>query len=100
MDEATANIDQKTDSIIQSVIKHKLKGTTVVTIAHRLITIIQYHKIIVLEYGKKVEEGSPLELIEAGGFFCELVEEGGQDFKEKMIRAAKNWELDPAMLFK
>jgi len=39
MDEATANIDQKTDSVIQSLIKEKLKETTVVTIAHRLITI-------------------------------------------------------------
>lgn len=40
MDEATANIDQKTDSVIQNLIKNTLKNTTVVTIAHRLITII------------------------------------------------------------
>lgn len=53
MDEATANIDQKTDSVIQSLIKEKLKQTTVVTIAHRLITICQYDKIIVLDSGKK-----------------------------------------------
>jgi len=54
MDEATANIDQKTDSIIQHLIKNKLTKTTVVTIAHRLTTVCQYDKVIVLEDGKKV----------------------------------------------
>jgi ATP-binding cassette subfamily C (CFTR/MRP) protein 4 len=63
MDEATANIDQKTDSIIQSLIKEKLKGTTVVTIAHRLITICQYDKLIILDEGKKSQEGSILQLL-------------------------------------
>lgn len=77
MDEATANIDQKTDSIIQSIIKNHLNNTTVITIAHRLITIIQYDKLIILENGKKVEEGTPSELIESRGYFCDLVDEGG-----------------------
>lgn len=54
MDEATANIDQKTDAIIQHLIKSDLKDTTVVTIAHRLTTVCQYDKVIVLEDGKKV----------------------------------------------
>lgn len=95
MDEATANIDQKTDSIIQDLIKNHLKETTVITIAHRLITIIQYDKLIVLRDGKKVEEGSPKSLIEKGGYFCELVEEGGEEFKKKMIYLAEHREVDP-----
>ena len=99
MDEATANIDQKTDAIIQNVIKNELDNTTVITIAHRLITIIQYDKLFIFEKGKKVEEGSPLELIESGGFFCNLVNEGGEDFRKKMIFAAKNRDVDPAVLF-
>ena len=99
MDEATANIDQKTDSIIQNVIKNELNDTTVVTIAHRLITIIQYDKLFIFENGKKVEEGSPLELIESGGFFSSLVSEGGEDFRRNMIFAAKNRDVDPAGLF-
>lgn len=99
MDEATSNIDQKTDSIIQRLIKEELKGVTVVTIAHRLITIIQYDKIVLLENGKKIEEGSPLELIESGGMFCKLVEEGGAQFKENMIYCATHKEVDPAEIF-
>lgn len=99
MDEATSNIDQKTDSIIQKLIKDELKGVTVVTIAHRLITIVQYDKIVVLEKGKKVEDGSPLELIESGGMFCKLVEEGGSQFKENMIYCATHKEVNPAEVF-
>lgn len=99
MDEATANIDQRTDAVIQKVIKNCLPNTSVITIAHRLITIIQYDKLLIFEKGKKIEEGSPLELINKGGYFCGLVEEGGEDFKKKMIYAAENREIDPATLF-
>lgn len=84
MDEATANIDQKTDSVIQNLIKNTLKETTVVTIAHRLITIIQYDKIIILEQGKKVEEGSPADLLDLeGGWFRRLVNESGHGLTGK-----------------
>lgn len=108
MDEATANIDQKTDSVIQNLIKNTLKETTVVTIAHRLITIIQYDKIIILEQGKKVEEGSPAELLDLqGGWFRRLVNESGhgltgksqEEYINKMKKAALDHSLDPANLF-
>lgn len=95
MDEATANIDQKTDSIIQNVIKKHMNETTVITIAHRLITIIQYDKIVVLKDGEKIEEGSPLQLINDNKYFCSLIDEGGEEFKKKMIYCAENKEVDP-----
>lgn len=95
MDEATANIDQKTDAIIQRVIKHNMNNTTVITIAHRLITIVQYDKILILENGTKKEEGSPLELINSHGYFYKLVSEGGAEFEEKMTKLAKDKNLDP-----
>jgi ABC-type multidrug transport system fused ATPase/permease subunit len=47
MDEATANIDEKTDQAVQALIKSEFSDTTVITIAHRLNTIIQYDKILV-----------------------------------------------------
>lgn len=100
MDEATANIDQKTDAVIQKLIKETLKNTTVVTIAHRLITIIQYDKVVILERGRKIEEGRPKNLLEKqDGFFTGLVKEGGEEFYEKMKRAAGDLSLDPAALF-
>jgi ABC-type multidrug transport system fused ATPase/permease subunit len=86
MDEATSNIDEKTDFSIQRVVKNHLNATTVISIAHRIITVIQYDKLIVLKDGCKIEEGTPLELLmDSNSLFCEYVEAGGQEFKEKMI---------------
>ena len=89
MDEATANIDEKTDSLIQEIIKTEFTGSTVITIAHRLNTIIQYDKILFLKLGKMVESGSPWELInDEGSRFRELVMENGQEFFDKMAGLA------------
>ena len=63
MDEATASIDEKTDSLIQKMIRKEFNNTTVITIAHRLNTIIHYDKILVLDYGRIKEYGKPLDLV-------------------------------------
>lgn len=88
MDEATASIDKKTDEIVQKLIKTELKEATVVTIAHRLNTIIQYDKLVVLRKGRKIEEGSPLSLLQDGGSFCQMVEEEGEEFMKRMLLLA------------
>lgn len=89
MDEATANIDEKTDSIIQKVILKKLKGTTVITIAHRLNTIMNYDRILVMENGTLKESGSPKELLSHNdGDFRAMVKDGGEEFFEKMVQIA------------
>ena len=59
LDEATSNVDMKTDAFIQKVIREKFKDTTVITIAHRLNTIADYDKVIVMRKGEIVEIGSP-----------------------------------------
>jgi len=61
LDEATASVDKKTDALIQSTLA-QLKGVTMLTIAHRLDTIIDYDKVAVLDKGKVVEFGNPQEL--------------------------------------
>lgn len=55
MDEATANIDVKTEGKIQNALEHVLKDSTIITIAHRIRTIINYDKILVLDNGKVAE---------------------------------------------
>lgn len=59
LDEATSNVDMMTDSFIQNCIKTKFKDTTVITVAHRLNTIADYDKVIVMDKGEVAEMGSP-----------------------------------------
>ena len=77
MDEATANVDTKTDEFIQNCIKRQFKDATVVTIAHRLSTLADYDRILVVEKGRIAEEGSPYELLLKKGIFYEMVSETG-----------------------
>ena len=63
LDECTANIDIETDRAIQNIIVNELKNSTILTIAHRLLTIIKYDLIIVLEKGELKEFGSPFWLL-------------------------------------
>ena len=81
MDEATANVDYKTDRLIQEVIRHKFKDSTVLTIAHRLNTIMDYDKVLVLDGGRVVEFDNPDVLIRNGGLFAEMVKSHNQSVK-------------------
>ena len=63
MDEATANIDMKTEEKIQNAMKICLNNSTVITIAHRIKTVIHYDKILVLDNGNVVEFDSPNNLL-------------------------------------
>ena len=72
MDEATSSVDYNTEKLIQKTILNNLKGSTIITIAHRIKTIINYDRILVFDKGEVIEEGSPNELIEKKGIFFQL----------------------------
>lgn len=63
LDEATANIDMNTEQKIQALIESQFKDSTMVTIAHRLNTIIQSDRVLVLSYGRIKEFDSPQNLM-------------------------------------
>ena len=91
MDEATASIDTKTDEIIQELLRNEFRNTTIMTIAHRLNTIIQYDKILSLKDGTLVEFDSPTNLLKnEESFFYGLVSQQGPEFLEKMKKLANS----------
>ncbi|XP_036147821.1 multidrug resistance-associated protein 4 [Monomorium pharaonis] len=91
LDEATANIDSHTDSLIQETIRRNFKECTVITIAHRLNTIIDSNRIIVMENGSIVEFGCPYELLhdKPNGYFSQMVEKTGNQMALSLFEQAK-----------
>ncbi|QRW00058.1 ABC transporter transmembrane region [Ceratobasidium sp. AG-Ba] len=78
LDEATAAIDYNTDTAIQNSIRTELNDMTLIIVAHRLQTICDADKIMVLEAGKIIEFDSPAALLQKdGGAFKSLVDESG-----------------------
>ena len=76
MDEATSAVDAETDALIQRTVRVEFRQATVLTIAHRLNTILDADKILVLDAGRMVEYGSPRDLLSRRprGAFREMVE--------------------------
>ncbi|QKX61616.1 uncharacterized protein TRUGW13939_08768 [Talaromyces rugulosus] len=78
LDEATASLDHDTDAAIQATLRISIaQGTTVLTIAHRLHTVADYDKLVVLDGGRVVEDGPVAELLERRAAFWRLCEEAG-----------------------
>lgn len=63
LDEATANVDMETDNLIQKTIRTSFSSSSILTIAHRLNTIADYDKIIVMDDGRVAECDSPFLLL-------------------------------------
>ncbi|XP_053533876.1 multidrug resistance-associated protein 1 isoform X3 [Ictalurus punctatus] len=77
LDEATAAVDVETDELIQSTIRTQFEECTVLTIAHRLNTIMDYTRVLVMERGSITEMDSPANLISQRGLFYSMCQEAG-----------------------
>uniref|UniRef100_A0A4W6BWQ9 ABC-type glutathione-S-conjugate transporter n=1 Tax=Lates calcarifer TaxID=8187 RepID=A0A4W6BWQ9_LATCA len=77
LDEATAAVDLETDTLIQSTIRTQFEDCTVLTIAHRLNTIMDYTRVIVMDRGHISEMDSPTNLIAQRGQFYRMCREAG-----------------------
>ena len=73
LDEATASLDVENETQVQEALSHLLLAKTVIVIAHRMRTVMSADKIVVLDGGRVVEQGSPGELLAANGLFARMV---------------------------
>ena len=91
MDEPTANIDSVTDDNIQRVIKEEFQGITMLTIAHRLNTVIGNDKMMVMDAGKVAEFGSPFELLnKENGRLSKMIGSLGKESANRLRKGAQD----------
>ncbi|XP_051568184.1 ATP-binding cassette sub-family C member 4-like [Myxocyprinus asiaticus] len=90
IDEATANVDPRTDELIQKTIREKFKECTVLTIAHRLNTIVNSDRILVLDAGRIHEYDNPHVLLQnQNGIFYKMVQQTGKAEAASLVQTAK-----------
>ncbi|XP_074156530.1 multidrug resistance-associated protein 1-like isoform X3 [Sminthopsis crassicaudata] len=77
LDESTASVDYETDNLVQSTIQKEFADCTILTIAHRLHSIMDSERILVLDSGRIIEFETPQNLIRQKGLFSEIVRESG-----------------------
>lgn len=92
MDEATANVDMETDELIQKTIRNKFANCTLIMIAHRLNSVMDSDRILVMDAGKCVEFGSPYELLnkkEEPKYFYEMLKNTGKGNFDSLMKLAE-----------
>ena len=84
LDEATASLDAENETLIQSSLSRLIKNKTVIIIAHRMRTVANADKIVVISEGKSDEQGTPSELLKKDGIYAKMV---------KFQTESKSWSI-------
>ena len=84
LDEATASLDVENETKVQEALSRLLAGKTVIVIAHRMRTVMNADKVVVLDDGRVAEQGHPAELMKRDGLFARMV---------RLQRESAEWTL-------
>jgi subfamily B ATP-binding cassette protein MsbA len=86
LDEATSNLDTESERLIEDALGKLLVGRTTLIIAHRLSTVRRADRLVVLDHGRIVEEGSHAELLELGGLYARLYQRQFRDTEPQSMK--------------
>eukprot|EP00550_Attheya_septentrionalis_P002538 CAMPEP_0198285332 /NCGR_PEP_ID=MMETSP1449-20131203/4662_1 /TAXON_ID=420275 /ORGANISM="Attheya septentrionalis, Strain CCMP2084" /LENGTH=1282 /DNA_ID=CAMNT_0043982737 /DNA_START=271 /DNA_END=4119 /DNA_ORIENTATION=+ len=95
LDEPTANVDSRTDELLQQSVSKSFQGATILSVAHRLDTVIDSDRILVLGNGQVLEYGSPADLLsQENGHFTSMVNDTGEkmsrDLRQRCLQKKHN----------
>jgi ABC-type multidrug transport system fused ATPase/permease subunit len=94
LDEATANVDTRTDHLLQEAVARSFHGATIIAVAHRLDTVIDYDKILVLGNGEVLAFDTPEKLAsEEGSVFSSMIDDTGRGMATELRRRASRSSL-------
>ena len=88
LDEATSALDAENETLVQGALDALMKGRTTLVIAHRLATIVNADRILVIDGGEIVEQGDHATLLAAGGLYARLAQAAVRDRREGAARGA------------
>ncbi len=89
LDEATSALDAESESAVQTALERLMQGRTSIVIAHRLATVLKADRILVMDEGRIVEEGTHKSLVAKGGLYARLAELQFADGKAAFSVAAE-----------
>ena len=89
LDEPTANVDRRTDQLLHDALRKSFPSSTILSVAHRLDTVIENDYILVLGGGQVLEFGPPFELLEKDGYFASMVRDSGDTMSQDLRRRAQ-----------
>jgi ATP-binding cassette subfamily B protein len=91
LDEATSALDATSETLVQEALEHLMRGRTTLVIAHRLATVLKADRILVVDEGRIVEEGTHSSLVAKGGLYARLArlqfDAGAGAFSDRKIQA-------------
>ncbi|KAM0811753.1 putative ABC multidrug transporter [Seiridium cardinale] len=98
LDEATASVDHKSDELIQSLMKTEFDKKTVIAIVHRLSSILEYDRIVVIDNGVIRETGTPQNLYNQNGAFTDMIRQSikqgrGGEWTPEKLRKLNSFQL-------